>query len=104
MENEYGTKLDRNGYAPSIMQIAERCYLCGCNGILQRHEIYGGSNRDKSKAFGLWVLLCPECHHDLHFRHADIKMELREQGQQKAQEHYGWTAGEFREKFGRCYL
>ena len=103
MTNDYGIQMDRNGYIQTIMQRSERCYMCGRSGNMQRHEIYGSSNRQKSKAFGLWVWLCPECHHDLHFVHADRKMWLREQGQIKAQEHYGWTEAEFREKFGRSY-
>ena len=103
MTNEYGTPLDRNGYAPTIMQRAERCYLCGRSGILQRHEIYGNAYRDKSKSYGLWVWLCPDCHTDLHFRHAEVKMELREHGQITAQRHYGWNESEFRMRFGKCY-
>lgn len=104
MTNDYGIKLDRNGYAPSIMQKAERCYLCGRSGYLCRHEIYGAAYRSKSKEFGLWVNLCLECHTELHFVHAELKMELREAGQIAAREHYGWTANEFRDKFGRCYV
>ena len=104
MTNEYGVKLDRNGYAPTIMQKAERCYLCGKSGVLQRHEIYGNAYRDKSKAYGLWVWLCLDCHTDLHFKHADRKMDLREHGQMVAQQHYGWFDNEFREKFGHCYI
>lgn len=103
MTNDYGTQLDRNGYAPSIMQKAERCYMCGRSGTLQRHEIYGSAYRDKSKAFGLWVLLCPECHHEVHFVHAEQRFWLREQGQITAQRYYGWNDNEFREKFGRSY-
>ena len=103
MTNEYGTPMDRNGYVPTIMQKAERCYMCGRSGILQRHEIYGNAYREKSKRFGLWVWLCHDCHHDLHFVHADRKMWLREQGQIQAQKHYGWNENEFRDKFGRSY-
>ena len=104
MKNDYGIELDRNGYAPSIMQEEERCYLCGKRDVLQRHEIYGSAFRNKSKAYGLWVLLCPVCHDTVHFLNAEIKMELREQGQVVAQEHYGWDRKKFRDKFGRCYL
>lgn len=104
MTNDYGVQLDRNGYAPTIMQRAERCYMCCKTGILQRHEIYGNAYRDKSKAFGLWVWLCPECHHTVHFKHAEQKMWLREQGQITAQKRYGWSDNEFREKFGKGYL
>ena len=103
MTNDYGVQLDRNGYAPTIMQKAERCYMCARSGILQRHEIYGSANRDKSKAFGLWIWLCPECHDAVHFKHAELKLELREQGQITAQRYYGWNDNEFRQMFGKCY-
>ena len=35
MKNEYGVKLDRNGYAPSIIPGHDeyRCLLCGKNGM-----------------------------------------------------------------------
>ena len=34
MVNEYGAKLDRNGYAPSIIQdeADESCFICYANG------------------------------------------------------------------------
>jgi hypothetical protein len=52
-------RLDRNGYAPSILQTEERCFLCGrTDRKLDRHEPFGGPYRAKSKADGLWVLLC----------------------------------------------
>lgn len=55
-------KKDRNGYSPSILQSdLEVCYnwpsdYC-CGGKLDRHEVFGGTYRAKSKAFGLWVTL-----------------------------------------------
>lgn len=108
MKNEYGVELDRNGYAPSIMKVygstEARCYMCGRQGTLQRHEIYGGAYREKSKAYGLWVNLCPDCHHYIHFVDANRKLELREHGQRAAQKHYGWFNEEFRERFGKCYV
>ena len=104
MTNEFGTTLDRNGYAPTIMQSAERCYMCCSTGVLQRHEIYGNAYRDKSKALGLWVWLCPACHNDVHFVDAEKKILLREHGQQRAAQRYGWSDNEFRERFGRCYI
>lgn len=59
--------LDRNGYAPSILDGHDKyhCWLCDKNGSgkLDRHEIYHGPFREKSKALGLWVHLChSECH------------------------------------------
>ena len=49
--NEFGVKLDKNGYAPSLfLHDSFRCYRCGCFGDTARHEIYGGSRRSASKA------------------------------------------------------
>lgn len=65
MRNEYGLEIGKNGYAPSIMQTdLSRCYRCGKTvGKLDRHEVFGGSNREKSKNLGLWVVLCHDsCH------------------------------------------
>ena len=43
MKNEHGIQLDRNGYAPSIVQdIEDRCERCGCGEDLVRHEIFFG--------------------------------------------------------------
>ena len=83
MKNEFGVVLDRNGYAPSILQRGRRgicggedapghCYCCGRRegrGFLERlerHEPWGAANRQKSKALGLWVTLCRECHEETH--------------------------------------
>lgn len=104
MKNEYGTELDRNGYAPTIMQGGDHCYMCGRSGILQRHEVFGNAYRDKSKCYGLWVQLCPDCHHYIHFVDANRKVELREHAQRIAQKHYGWTEAEFRGRFGKNYI
>lgn len=47
--NEYGEKLDSNGYAPSILHDKPVCLICGRYGTA-RHEVYFGSAyRAKSK-------------------------------------------------------
>lgn len=47
MTNEYGAPLDRNGYAPSILQDDDSyclvCYGNGYNDPLNRHEVFGGA-------------------------------------------------------------
>lgn len=60
-QNEYGEKLDSNGYAPSVLHDKPTCLICGRFGVA-RHEVYFGPYRDKSKQLGLWVTLCPWCH------------------------------------------
>ena len=40
----------------------KHCYLCGRNGPLEIHHIFGGPNRNNSTEFGLVVPLCHSCH------------------------------------------
>lgn len=87
------------------------CWLCGRNGSsdpLDRHHIFGGSNRRLSEELGLWV---PLCHHRCHdggpnsvHRNAETAQRLHEYGQLKAMRAMGWTAEEFRLNFGKNYL
>lgn len=103
MKNEYGVTLDSNGYAPSVMMDSEGCHCCGKGGDLVRHEVFHGSNRKKSKAYGCWVLLCPECHREIHST-AKKDWQLHWEGQIKAMEFYGWSIEDFRERFGKSYV
>ena len=106
--------MDKNGYAPSIMQdtfFDPFCYLCGANGALDkldRHEIFGGSNRETSKRLGLWVLLC---HNDCHIfgtmaahNNASTALRLKQEAQRRAMEAYGWSTEDFIREFGKNYL
>ena len=53
MVNEYGAKLDRNGYAPSIIQdeADESCFVCYAMGIMilstatRRLEAHSGTSQ-----------------------------------------------------------
>lgn len=52
--NEFGVKLDKNGYAPSLFEHEPFCcFRCYRFGDTARHEIYGGSRRKASKALGI---------------------------------------------------
>lgn len=108
--NEYGAELDRNGYAPSILQDdTSACYVCfGCRGGLDRHEVFFGPNRTKSKSLGLWVMLC---HHDHHIFGPDAvhvnrarDLAIKRAAQRVAMETYGWDKNEFIRRFGRNYM
>ena len=87
------------------------CWLCGANGYadpLDRHHIFGGSNRKKSERYGLVVDLC---HHDCHIfgmyaahNNKDTMRMLHEYGQRKAMEEQNWTTEDFIREFGRNYL
>ena len=96
-----------NGYSDSIIpgHDEHRCFLCGQNGRgkMDRHEIFGGAYRQKSKRLGLWVHLCHEpCHmttvHRLH------EGDLKEAAQRFAMKRYKWTTDDFIKEFGKNYL
>ena len=114
MRNEYGITLDSNGYAPSVVDyygaLIERCFMCDWRGDLVRHEIFGASNRKKSKALGLWVYLCPRCHMELHNWNSKKKhcimspAQLKRLAQRNAMAHYGWGMEEWIGRFGKNYV
>lgn len=113
MKNEFGVPLSRNGYAPSILQddAGERCFLCSANGAaehLDRHEPFGGANREKSKRLGMWVSLCHEsCHlygpNSAHVN-AETNIALKRHAQAEAMAWYGWSTEDFIREFEKNYL
>ena len=113
MVNEYGAKLDRNGYAPSIIQdeADESCFICYANGYydpLNRHEAFGGSFRDKSKRLGLRGSLCHyRCHqegNDSVHKNRESDLHIKRIAQMKAMEAYQWDTEDFIREFGKNYL
>lgn len=108
MTNEHGAVLDRNGYAPSIMQIGCGCYLCGrSGGQMDRHEPWGAANRQRSKGDGLWVNLCHlGCHEGPGSAHGDpaVGRELRKDAQRAAMLRYGWSREEWIRRYGKSEL
>lgn len=108
MKNEYGVELDRNGYAPSIIPYHDElcCFICdgNGNGKMDRHEIFGGAYRDKSKRLGLWVYLCHDpCHMKRAHGNRGYQQMLRNTAQSFAMEKYGWTKEDFIREFGKNY-
>lgn len=104
MTNEYGVKLDRNGYGPSLAQEEGCCHICKrTDRALQRHEVFHGPYRAKSKAFGCWVTLCDLCHADIHNGRRS-EAELKQEIQSLAMQEYGWSVSDFRSHFGKNYL
>ena len=107
--NSFGAMLDRAGYAPSIMQHGNGCAICGrtWGAKLDRHEPFGGANRQKSKEYGLWITACHDgCHEGPGSLHADgaLAREWRIKAQRAAMREYGWTLDEWRERFGKSEL
>ena len=101
--------MDSNGYNPSIIpnHSETECWLCGGNGRgkMDRHEVFGGAYRQKSKAWGLWVNLCHEpCHMtSLHREHIDDTL-LRKTAQIAAERVYGLSREDFIKEYGKNYL
>lgn len=93
----------------SIIQgdLKGRCYLCGRQGITERHHIIFGPFRQKSEKYGLVVHLCHWCHNEPpngahHSR--ETNMHLKRIAQRAAMEKYDWDINQFREIFGKNYL
>lgn len=96
--------LDRNGYAPSIINTeAGRCYVCKKYGDTARHEIFGAANRQRSKAAGLWINVCPRCHDVIHLKPDDglIDRTMKKIAQNKYLESH--TTREWFSLIGRFY-
>lgn len=76
-------------------------------GNLHRHEVFFGSNRQKSIKYGLVVFLTPEMHNmsnaGVHFNR-EFDLELKRIAQETAMQYYGWTTEEFIRIFGKSYL
>lgn len=93
-------KLDKNGYAPSIMPKlwgAETDYTC-------RHEIYYGvKNREISKRNGFWVAMPPAVHQKLHQNAGQgVDSLLKVLCQKKFEKTH--TREEFMKLIGRNYI
>ena len=61
-----------------------RCFFCGSNYKVAKHEVFGGNNRAKSKEDGMIVELCGT-HHNLskqgvHFN-KDLDLKLKKQAE-----------------------
>lgn len=106
MVNEYGESLDRNGYAKSLLSDKQECFICGRTARkLDRHEIFSGALRTKSKNLGCWCLLCHEpCHLTVIHQNADKRLKLKALCQSVVMLRYDWSTEEFIKRFGRNYL
>lgn len=77
------------------------CYICNKRKKDDLHEIFGGSNRQKSMIWGLVIPVCRECHNEW-----DVNEKLRKKIQQKAKEEFKKrnTKDKFIEEFGKNYI
>lgn len=105
MTNEFGEQLDRNGYAPRVINWPDdQCFICGRRDRpLQRHEVFHGPYRSKSKEYGCWVIVCNECHEKIHSGKDALEILLKGVVQNKAMKKFGWTIDDWRKVFGKSY-
>ena len=94
--------MDKNGYNESLFP-TNRCLICGKQTDLVRHEVFHGSNRQKSKKYGCWIILCPRCHERIHSNPSAYRW-IQVEMQRTAMERYGWTVEDFRNVFGKSYI
>lgn len=91
----------------SVMSNEKRCLICGTTANLQRHHIFGASNRQKSEDHGCWCWLCLRHHtgsnQSVH-RDQEMNLELKERCQFALESRHGWSRDQFREVFGKSYL
>lgn len=112
IDTTYGEKLDRNGYAPSLLNNEdETCYfrerglLWRCRGYCTetaRHEVFFGPNRTNSKRTGMWCNVCPNCHREIHQTDGEKDRLLKKEAQEafeKVRSHEDFIA-----IFGKNYL
>ena len=57
-----------------------RCYYCGTPGA-ERHEVYGGANRQISIDNGFQLDLCPSCHRAWHAQGDPVWIERKRRWQ-----------------------
>ena len=91
----------------SILSREKCCFLCAKTGALERHHVFGGSNRKLSEKYGLTVYLCHWCHNEPPFgvhHNKDQRRYLQREAQEAAMDYFGWTESEFRDIFGKSYL
>ena len=106
--NEFGVRLDRNKYAQSLFdQKPGVCWNCGKHCDTERHEVFGGALRTKSKGYGLWVSLCGECHRtgklSAH-RSEQTAGFLKKIAQRKAMAAFNWSMDDWMERFYKNHL
>lgn len=84
----------------------DHCYFTGTAPV-ERHHIWGGSNRKNSERYGFVIPLRPDLHPNgarADRRYAkDIDTRLKRMAQEYFEEHYG-TREEFRSIFGKSWL
>lgn len=91
----------------SILSDEMVCYICGSTWQLEKHHVFGASNRNKSEEDGCTCYLC-RYHHtgssmSVHMN-SQLAWDLKRKTQLKWMETYNKTEEDFRRRYGRSYL
>ena len=81
-----------------------KCYLCGRNWAIEKHHVFGGSNRKKSEKRGMTVDLCASCHRGPHGVHQDAEANKRLKAGFQGKFEETHSREEFRRIFGKSYI
>lgn len=82
----------------SILQSKKECFICKSKENLDKHEAFGGCNRQKSMEWGLVYYLCRICHTEVE-NNENMKKKLKIYAQGKFNMKYG--AELFLKEFGK---
>lgn len=89
-------KLEKNRFS-IFTDNFKKCFYCDNKRGIDIHEVYGGSNRQRSMKNGLCVPLCRNCHSNV-----NIIMDLRKLCQKIYEKNH--TRDEFIKLIGKSYL
>ena len=81
------------------------CEICGRWCLLERHHVFGASNRKKSEKYGYVVNLCHWCHNEPPYgvhHNASMMRSLHQKYQHIFEQTH--TREEFIQEFGKNYL
>ena len=88
-----------------VTDMTGNCEICGRWGPLERHHVFGASNRSKSERYGYVVNLCHDCHNEppdgVH-HNAKNMLRLHQKYQRIFEQTH--TRAEFMQEFGKNYL
>lgn len=83
----------------------DHCFFTGLSPV-ERHHIFGASNRKRSEKYGFVVPLSPAMHPNgasASKNAKEIDTSLKQMAQKYYEEHYG-SREQFRKEFGKSYL
>lgn len=79
------------------------CEICLLKRAVETHEVFNGSNRNKSIKYKAQMYLCSECHEDWHRHRIDVSRFKREH-QLRIMKENDWNIEKFIQEFGKNHI